>query len=144
MQNKIITFFFIALILSAVVLSVIIPDKQYSEAEKRELAQLENVKISEYFSGEFQTNLDKYLSDQFPARDHWITLKTLGDLAIGKREENRIYFAKNGVLIPKFDWADSEKFKSNTKALLKLQEQLKEKNISFSAVNTDSRTDLCR
>lgn len=131
MQNKIITSFFISLILFAVVLSVALPDEQYSEAEKRALAQADSVKISDYFSGEFQTNLDKYLSDQFPARDSWITIKTFGDLVSGKREISGVYLADD-MLIQRF--SGMKNLVSNAEGLLKLQEQLKSQNISFSAV----------
>ncbi len=36
--------------------------------------------------GEYAESLEKYLADQFPARNTWVTVKTLTDLAVGRRE----------------------------------------------------------
>lgn len=76
MRNKVVTVFFCLLLAGALCLSMALPDKYYSESEKRLLTQREELKIEEYGSGKFQSALDRYLTDQFPGRDGWISLKT--------------------------------------------------------------------
>lgn len=78
MRNKIVTTFFCLLLVGAAALSLALPDRYYSESEKRLLTQREELKLEEYGSGKFQSTLDQYLTDQFPGRNGWISLKTLG------------------------------------------------------------------
>lgn len=100
MRNKVVTVFFCLLLAGALALSIALPDKYYSESEKRLLTQRKELKIEEYGSGKFQSTLDKYLTDQFPGRDGWISLKTLADLISGKREVNGVFFAVHNYLDP--------------------------------------------
>lgn len=123
MRNKIVTVFFCLLLAGALGLSTILPDKYYSESEKRLLTQREELKIAEYSSGKFQSTLDKYLTDQFPGRDGWISLKTLADLASGKREVNGVFFAQDNYLIQGFDAINASRFVNNTAQLGKLSQQ---------------------
>lgn len=68
-----------------------IPDKYYSEREKRTLTQAPKFSASDFFSGKFGDKLETYLADQVPLRDKWITLKTYLELGIGKRESGGVY-----------------------------------------------------
>ncbi len=125
MRNKVVTVFFCLLLAGALVLSIALPDKYYSESEKRLLTQREELKIEEYGSGKFQSTLDKYLTDQFPGRDGWISLKTLADLISGKREVNGVFFARDNYLIQNFDTINASRFVNNTAQLGKLSQQVK-------------------
>jgi hypothetical protein len=124
MRNKITTTFFCLLLVGAAALSLALPDRYYSESEKRLLTQREELKVEEYGSGKFQSSLDQYLTDQFPGRDGWISLKTLADLAGGKREVNGVFFARDNYLIQGFDAIDASRFVSNTAQLKKLSDQM--------------------
>lgn len=50
-------------------LSVVIPDKGVSERENRTLAKFPKFTFATYFSGEFNTGIEDYFSDNFPFRD---------------------------------------------------------------------------
>ena len=50
-------------------LSIVIPDKGVSERENRTLAKFPKFTFSSYFSGEFNTGIEDYFSDNFPFRD---------------------------------------------------------------------------
>lgn len=134
MRNKCITAFFCLVLILASILPTALPDKYYSESEKRKLTQKDEVKISEYASGTFQSSIDKYLTDQFPGRDGWIALKTISDIASGKRDSGGVYFAKDGYLIQKFSSVDTNNFKANTSAVMTLQEQAEALNVSFAVL----------
>lgn len=124
MRNKVVTVFFCLLLAGTLSLSMALPDKYYSESEKRLLTQREELKIEEYGSGKFQSTLDRYLTDQFPGRDGWISLKTLADLIGGKREVNGVFFARDNYLIQSFDAINASRFISNTAQLKKLSRQV--------------------
>lgn len=134
MRNKLITIFFCLLLAGASIISVVLPDKYYSESEKRKLTQKDEVKIAEYMEGNFQSNIDKYLTDQFPGRDGWISIKTVTDIVSGKRDSGGVYFGKDGYLIQKFSGIKTDNFKANAAAILTLQEQAKEQNVSFTVI----------
>lgn len=125
MKNRIIAIFFCVALLSGVVAGIICQDRYYSESERRTLTQLPDFSISSLFAGKFADELEKYLSDQFPARDSWITAKTIAERTLGKRESGGVYFAEDGYLIDKFSSLDSERFKKNIAALKAFSEKVK-------------------
>ena len=84
MRNKIITAFFCLLLAVAALAGLIMPDRYYSEREKRTLTQKPQFTIADFISGRFSDNLESYLTDQDPLRDGWVTMKTYLDLAVGK------------------------------------------------------------
>ncbi len=80
------------------VLSLIAPDRAFSVSENRSLAKAPVLSIENLFNGSFMSELEDYLSDQFPLRDEAIALKTSFDRTTGKREENGVYIGENGFL----------------------------------------------
>lgn len=70
-------------------------------------------------------DIEKYLADQFPARDSWITIKTLSELISGKRDDGGVYFAGGGYLIEKFNGYDAEQYKKNIAALKAFSDNVK-------------------
>lgn len=78
------------------------PDRYYSEREKRTLTQKPKFTVANFISGEFSDELEKYLTDQVPLRDGWVTMKTYMELAIGKRESVGVYICKDKYLMDKF------------------------------------------
>ena len=77
------------------------PDAQHSESENRDLAQMPEVTLESVLSGEFESDYEEYLTDQFVGRDGWIGLKTGVERATGRRESKDIYFAEDEYLIEK-------------------------------------------
>ena len=76
MQNKIITSFFCLLLAVSALIGLLMPDRYYSEREKRTLTQKPKFTVADFISGEFSDELEKYLTDQVPLRDNWVTMKT--------------------------------------------------------------------
>ncbi len=115
---------FCVLILSATLAFWIIPDKDYSDEEKRQLQQiptltLERMKsdlqrdVSEMFmtyeekieannrSPVLSDEIASYYSDQFPLRNTLRTLKAASEVLLLKQENNDVIFADDGYLIKK-------------------------------------------
>ncbi len=125
MRSKIITVFFCMLLAAATLSGFIVPDKYYSESEKRTLTQKKDISVSDFTSGKMGTVIEKYLADQFPLRDGWITVKTLAERLGGKTEISDVYFAKNGYLIDAFASCGKKQFTANIDSLAKLSDTLK-------------------
>lgn len=102
-QSRVIVRLFTGLLFAFALLSVFWPKRARSEAENRTLQQLPRLSWDSLISGEFATDYEAYLSDQFPLRDQWITLKTDVERASLKKDSKGVYFAKDGYLIESHD-----------------------------------------
>lgn len=97
---------FAAVILILTLMSLLWPDKGFSETENRYLQQRPRLTLDSLVSGAFTSKYDTYLSDQFPLRDRWVELKTSADILQLRKDSNRVYFGKDGYLVEKFDVGD--------------------------------------
>lgn len=84
------------------------PVRVFSENENRTLAQFPELSAETLLNGDFSEQYEKYLADQFPVRDEWISLKTRTELLLGKKDINGVFFGKNGWLIDKYKGTLSE------------------------------------
>lgn len=130
MKNKVLSVYFGILLLAGVILHIAVPDKYYSESEKRTLAKSPKFSAESFLSGEFSDKLEKYLADQFPGRDGWISVKTFAELGIGMRECNGVYFGKDGYLISSFDGYNRLQFEKNVSVLESFSENMEKKGIA--------------
>lgn len=64
MRNRIITLIFCIMLTAGIIIGAIIPDKYYSETEKRTLKQFPQISSGEIFSGNFGDDIEEYLEDQ--------------------------------------------------------------------------------
>ena len=88
-----------------------LPDREFSQNENRYLEQMptlnaEDFKVNffdmdksgDFFSGEFMSDFETYITDQFPLRDAFMTVKAACELAVGKTVNNDVYFGENDTL----------------------------------------------
>lgn len=134
MRNKIITSFFCLLLAVSALIGLLMPDRYYSEREKRTLTQKPKFTVADFISGEFSDELEKYLTDQVPLRDGWVTMKTYMKLAIGKRESGGVYICKDKYLMDKFTSYSKKQLAANAAALADLQEKLAAEGVSMNTI----------
>ena len=134
MRNKIMTAFFCLLLAVSALIGLLMPDRYYSEREKRTLTQKPKFTVANFISGEFSDELEKYLTDQVPLRDGWVTMKTYMELAIGKRESVGVYICKDKYLMDKFTSYSKKQLVANAAALVDLQEKLAAEGISMNTI----------
>ena len=134
MRNKIITSFFCLLLAVSALIGLLMPDRYYSEREKRTLTQKPKFTVANFISGEFSDELEKYLTDQVPLRDGWVTMKNYMELAIGKRESVGVYICKDKYLMDKFTSYSKKQLVANAAALVDLQEKLAAEGISMNTI----------
>ena len=115
-------------------MGIILPDKYYSEREKRTLKQFPNLSAEDILDGKFGDEIEQYLADQFPARNGWITIKTITDRISGKTEIGGIYFGAEDYLIEAHKSLPSKQAKANIAALKKLTDMLSEQGISLQVM----------
>ena len=90
------TVIFCVILGGGAILHLITPDREYSEAENRRLQTLPEFSLESLASGKYTSEVTKYLSDQFPARDAFVTLKAASETALLRRE--------NGGIMISGDW----------------------------------------
>ena len=134
MRNKIITSFFCLLLAVSALIGLLMPDRYYSEREKRTLTQKPKFTVADFISGKFSDNLESYLTDQVPLRDDRVTLKTYMELAVGKRESGGIYLCKDQYLMDKFTSYSKKQLAANAAALADLQEKLAAEGVSMNTI----------
>lgn len=66
MRNKIITSFFCLLLAVSALIGLLMPDRYYSEREKRTLTQKPKFTVANFISGEFSGELKSILPIKFP------------------------------------------------------------------------------
>ena len=83
-------------------LHLALPDKDRSENENRVLSTAPKFTLKALFSGRFTADFENYITDQFPFRDNWLDLKSRSERAIGKTENNGVFFCGKDTLITRF------------------------------------------
>ena len=131
MRNKVVTILFCLILIAGIVGHLFTSDKYYSEHEKRTLKQFPSVTWSNIRSGKFGSEIEKYLADQFPWRDGWVTVKTLAERASGKKESGGVYFCKDDYLIEIHESFNEEQCTANVAALKNLTDALQEQGITL-------------
>ncbi len=124
--NKITTIVFCALILVFTVASMVNPVRERSETENRDLAQMPKFSLESLFEGSFTTGYESFITDQFVARDAWISMHTAAEKLLGKRDVSSVYLAKDGYYIEKVE-TDAERIEQNLGYLERMVENLKNK-----------------
>lgn len=110
-------FGFCGAVLLLVLISLIMPDRSFSEEENRVLSKQPKFGVTEVMNKEYMEGLESYTSDQFVFRDLWIKLKVQCDLLTGKRELNGVYLGKDKYLIQAISEPDQEHVKENIKGM---------------------------
>lgn len=103
-----ITVSFVVYIFVLSFLFVIIKDKSFSEIENRPLSKMPELNIETLFNKEFEEGFESYVSDQFPLRNSFISLKSYSEYMLLKKENNGVYIADDDYFIEKFESPDKE------------------------------------
>lgn len=142
LQSLTLCFLFCFLIFGITGWSFVIPVKSFSENENRFLAQMPVFSKETLLDGTYTKEYETFITDQFPLRDAWITLKTMSERAMLKQESNGVYFGRDGYLIETHARSEvnEEQLKTNTERLLTFLErtvqQLGKEHVSVILVPT--------
>ena len=108
MKQKIISLLFLVVVFGFFIVSFIIPDREFSYNENRELAQRPELNVETIFSGKFMEEFESYVTDQVYLRDEFVTFSTNIKLLLGQKEINGVYFSNN-YFVEKFQETDIDK-----------------------------------
>lgn len=143
-SNTWICLIFLFMIFGISIGSMLVPQKAFSENENRFLATKPEFTLKALYSGDYTKEYENYITDQFIFRNQWITLKTLTELAIGKKDINGVYFAEDGYFIQRHEVTDvdQEQSQKNVERLQsfvkKYVDQMGEEHVKVMLVPTAS------
>ncbi len=94
------------------IFTLALPDKDFSENENRYLSKFPEFTAESFFEGDFGTDFETYLADQFPLREQFIEIKATSEKLTGKLENNGAYLAGDS-LISRVDEPDASRVDTN-------------------------------
>ena len=80
------------------VLVMWLPKRNFSENENRVLQGVPEYSAENLLSGQFGDDIEKYVNDHFPLRDHLVSVKTRMQVMIGYKELNEVFVTKKRLL----------------------------------------------
>lgn len=101
MKSKLISAVFIVFVFAVAILYAFTPKTNFSETEKRYLAEFPKFSFESLSSGKFTSDFEEYLSDHAPFRNVLVSLNSYFELAKGNNGSNGIYLGSDGWLIEK-------------------------------------------
>lgn len=108
-----VTAVFLLFLAALMVLMFLLPKSDFSENEKRVLADFPQITWESVTSGQFGKDFETYLADHFPMRDLFFGINAYYQLATGRNGASGIYFCDDGYLIATPDAYDSGRLQRN-------------------------------
>lgn len=133
-HNVILTFVFLLFLLVCFVINLFVKDKEFSDTENRSLAQKPALTWTALADGSYFSDLTTHFSDQFFARDGWISLKLWEDSLLGRKESGGVYLCDNDYLMGQPEAPDAEALKATTEAIKQFSADYPEANMYMMAV----------
>lgn len=100
-KSDIISAVFAAFIFIFALLFIVLPKKEFSEIEKRYLAEAPEFSLGSLGSGEFASDTEKYLADHVPLRGFLVGVDSYYELIRGNNGSDGVYRGRDGWLIEK-------------------------------------------
>ena len=118
-------------------INLLLPDQDYSDAEKRSLTALPQLSLGRVLDGSFMGEFDDYETDQFAGRNMWMGLKGGVERLSGKNESQGVYLCDDGYLMEKFQEPDMELMEKTAQAVVNFQKRYEETDMYFLLVPND-------
>lgn len=135
MKNWLLIGLFLLFIFGISIANTFKQDQAFSEFENRPLAEKPTLTFQTLKDGRFTADFETYMIDQFFAKTFWTGVKAQTEQAIGKRENNGIYFGKQQMLLEKPAEITDQLLK-NIEAVNAFQEQHPNANVTVMLVPT--------
>ena len=107
------TVLFCAFIGGVCVISLLLPDKDFSPLENRSLQKPPKLSLETLGSGKFMEDAEDYVSDHIAGRDFWVAAKAWSERLSGKQENEGVYFGTQNTLIPRVEEPDMDKLEKD-------------------------------
>ena len=134
MKNKILSISFIIIIFSLSIISIILPDKDISETERRYLMHFPTLNIKTIFNGDFFEEFNTYTVEQFPFREIFIKIKGLATNKLFLKKEENGVFIKDGNFFEIDSSIDDKSIDYFLELVTKIKNNFSSENIYYSII----------
>lgn len=114
---------FVLLVFGGTVAGLVSHGREFSDRENRYLQQRPQWDTDQVLSGEYQSQYEDYLNDQFPARDALMKLSVYAQKYAGSTRINGVYLGKDGYLLEEPAQIESDQIRENTTILTEFLNQ---------------------
>lgn len=97
--KRILCVFALLFLVTCGVLTIVVPDREFSEDENRYLKQNPEISVKGILEGDYQEEIKEYFADQVIFRDDFMRLYAMAQKGMGKSEYNNIYLCDDNWLI---------------------------------------------
>ena len=97
--NVILVACFFAWVIFAALWVILVPDREYSENEKRYLSSAPVLSWDSVMNGKYTQGIEDWMNDQFPARESWAGLNAALEQMLGMNGKSGVYLCSDGSLI---------------------------------------------
>ena len=101
-MKKIIAIVVTIITLSMSVMLIIGPKKEFSYNENRFLAKFPKISVSNILSGKFMSQLETYISDNFPLRENLLGVKSRTYKTLGVYKQSDVYYGIDNKLYQEY------------------------------------------
>jgi len=95
----------------------VLPHERFSELENRYLQRAPKLTLENVLSSNYATEAESYVTDHFPFRNQWLSVKSVSEQIRLQQENNGIYKGKDGYLFEKFLQPNYEKLETYIEAV---------------------------
>ena len=125
-DDIIITVLFAGFLMILLLGGIFLKDKVFSDNENRMLQQAPKFTAERVLSGAFEEDFQRYMDDQVPLRNQWISAKTALQRLLLKKDIGGVYLGKDGWFIEKLteEQMDHQQFLKNLQGIKSFYEEL--------------------
>lgn len=134
MKKYIPTVLFTLFIIGFAILDIFTPNQEFSDTENRYLTQFTPPTVDTVMNNSFPIEYESYINDQFVGRDKWITLKSLGESALLKKENNGIVYGNDHYMFDKNETVDTDRLTRNLNYIQEFGTTYKDQNVYFTVI----------
>ncbi len=102
LSNILIIVIFLLFLTVFPIATILTKDREFSEMENRNLAQLPKYSFANLKSGKFTADIESYFSDQLFLKDQLVSLKVDCDRSIAKTFQNGVFFSDDNYLVQQY------------------------------------------
>lgn len=128
--------FFAVLLYTISIADLFSPVETFSELENRKLATFPKFSWQQLFDNEYTIKIEDFTEDHFILRDKWISLKSISESVLGKKENNGVVYGKDGYMFTKFISADYNQLAKNMDNVSKFINNRPDLDIKFMLAPT--------
>ncbi|MBR5520562.1 MAG: hypothetical protein IKU54_01050 [Oscillospiraceae bacterium] len=122
--------FFGVLLYTLAIMDLFSPVQERSELENRSLQTFPKFSWEQLFNNEYTPKIEDFTEDHFIKRDTWISLKSISESLLGKKENNGVVYGEDGYLFTKFVTTDYTQMKKNVGYINKFMERHSDRKVS--------------